>query len=79
MNSFGFGLWVGFVAGVVFAALWNSEPDPEPSLVVEEPSADTVIVVEEPPQEIDVVEIPTSEFQAEQTPDDSRGSDIPES
>jgi hypothetical protein len=27
MNSFRFGLWVGFVAGIVFAALWDNEPE----------------------------------------------------
>jgi hypothetical protein len=33
MNSFRFGLWVGFVTSIVFAALWYNEPewDFEPS------------------------------------------------
>ncbi len=33
MNSFRFGLWVGFVASIIFAALWGNEPewDFEPS------------------------------------------------
>lgn len=62
MNSFGFGLLVGFVAGVVFTALWNSEmeTDLEPALVVvEEPPVDAVVVVEESPQEIDIVDVTT--------------------
>ena len=27
MNSFRFGLWVGFVAGIILAALWDNEPE----------------------------------------------------
>ncbi len=53
-SSFRFGLWVGFVAGVTFAALWHSKPEGEPEL--------SVIVVEESVQEIDVTEITTSEL-----------------
>ena len=33
MNSFRFGLWVGFVAGVVFAALWDNEPEQDDKLI----------------------------------------------
>lgn len=33
MNSFRFGLWVGFVAGIVLAALWDNEPEEEDKLI----------------------------------------------
>jgi len=68
MSSFGFGLWVGIVAGVTFAALWNSEPEEDPELsltVVEAPQEDIVIVAEESLQEIDSVESTTSELPTE--------------
>ena len=61
-SSFRFGLWVGFVAGVTFAALWHSEQEGDADLsliIVDEPPTDTVVVVEESAQEIDVTEFPT--------------------
>ena len=68
MSSFSFGLWVGFVAGVTFAALWNSEPEEDPELsltVIEAPQEDIVIVAEESLQEIDSVESTTSKLPTE--------------
>ncbi len=56
MNSFRFGLLVGFVSGLVFTALWNSEPVPD---------AEAIAIVEEPPQEIEIAEIIITESQAE--------------
>jgi hypothetical protein len=68
MSSFRFGLLAGFVAGITFTALWNSEPERDrelPLIVVEDPPKETVIVVEEPLQESDSVEITTSQSQAD--------------
>ena len=56
MNSFRFGLWMGFVAGIVLAALWDNEPDWE-----FEPSTTPV----QPPQDTIIAEDATSQFQAE--------------
>jgi len=33
MNSFRLGLWVGFVASIVFAALWDSEPEQDDEMI----------------------------------------------
>lgn len=68
MNSFGFGFWVGMVAGITFSALWNSEPEEDPELsltVVDEPQEDIVIVAEESLPEIDSMESTTSELPTE--------------
>ncbi len=56
MNSFRFGLWLGFVAGIVFAALWNSEPEWD---------SETIVIVEESPEDIEIVEITATESPAE--------------
>lgn len=50
MNSFRFGLWVGFVTGIALAALWDNQPEQD-----FDPSPET-------PTRLTEVNTPISEF-----------------